>query len=108
VAARGVICSNRTMRKVFLVLTLLASSSVSLGECLPTPCYVETIRVESCRPVSGIEMDLEKLNRAGLEPGQASGILRRSSAVVLRGRIERSRALPQCGGADQRRLSGAS
>jgi hypothetical protein len=93
------------MRKALVVLILATLSNVSRGECLPTPCYVESIRVESCRAVRGISMETSALRKAGLERGRAERILRSSEAVVVRGGIRRSRSLLQCGEAYNQRLT---
>lgn len=96
------------MRNPVLVLVLLMLNSAARAECVATPCYEERIEVVSCRPISGVAVSSDLLERTALDFEAAVAILAAASGVVIVGRLAGSRPLPECGEPDKTRLSKAS
>ncbi len=90
-----------------LVLVLLMLSGVARGECVATPCYAERIGIASCRPISEVLLASDVLERAAVDPERAAAILKAASGVVILGKLERSRPLPECGEPDKERFTKA-
>jgi len=86
----------KTCHSIFLLIFLLQISSIVQGECMPVACYVETVSVVSCQVVSGVIPDGRRLQRLGIKQSQAQAILDHSSAVVIVGKVSRSRSVAQC------------
>jgi hypothetical protein len=90
---------------IFLLVFLLQLSGIAQAECLPVACYVEKVSVLSCEVVSGVIPDGRRLQRLGINQRQAQAILDHSSAVVIIGRVSRSRSVAQCAAPDPERFA---
>ncbi len=95
----------KKLYSIFLLVFLLQLSSVAQAECLPVACYVEKVSVVSCEVVSGVIPDGRRLQRLGINQRQAQAILDHSSAVVIVGKVSRSRFVKQCAAADPERFA---
>jgi hypothetical protein len=90
---------------IFLLVFLLQLSGLAQAECLPVACYVEKVSVVSCEVVSGVIPDGRRLQRLGINQRQAQAILDHSSAVVIVGKVSRSRSVAQCAAPDPERFA---
>jgi hypothetical protein len=97
---------KRVSLPLLIFLSLFASSVY--GECLPVACYVEKVRVLSCRSVSEVVIDGQRLQNLGIQQRQAQGILDNSSAIVLQGQVYRSRSVTLCADPDKQRFADGS
>jgi 5-deoxy-D-glucuronate isomerase len=88
-----------------LVIFLAQFSSLAQSECLPVACYVEKIRVLSCRSVSEVVVSGTRLQQLGIRQKQAQAILNNSSTVVVQGKVSRSRYVAQCAEPDTQRFA---
>ncbi|MFA9419181.1 MAG: hypothetical protein ACERLB_03440 [Gammaproteobacteria bacterium] len=95
----------KTRYSIFLLIFLLQISGIAQGECLPVACYVEKVSVVSCQVVSGVIPDGRRLQRLGINQRQAQAILDHSSAVVIVGKVSRSRSVAQCAAPDPERFA---
>jgi hypothetical protein len=87
-----------------LVIFLAQFSSLAQSECLPVACYVEKVRVLSCRSVSEVVVSGTRLEQLGIRQKQAQAILNHSSTVVIQGRVSRSRYVAKCAEPDTQRF----
>ena len=87
-----------------LVIFLVQFSSLAQSECLPTACYVEKIRVFSCRSVSEVVASGARLQQLGIRQKQAQAILNDSLTVVIQGKVSRSRYVAKCAEPDTQRF----
>ena len=90
---------------IILVVALLPYFGIAKAECLPVACYVEKIRVLSCRSVSEVVVSGTRLEQLGIRQKQAQAILNNSSTVVVEGRVSRSRYVAQCAEPDTQRFA---
>ena len=90
---------------IFLLVFLLQLSGIAQAECLPVACYVEKVSVVSCEVVSGVIPDGRRIQRLGITQKQAQSILDHSSAVVIVGKVSRSRSVAQCATPDPDRFA---
>jgi hypothetical protein len=98
--------SNIKIRcSIFLLFLLLQISNIAQAECLPVACYVEKVSVVSCEVVSGVIPDGRRLQRLGINQRQAQAILDHSPAVVIVGKVSRSRSVAQCATPDPERFA---
>jgi hypothetical protein len=95
----------KTRHSIFLLVFLLQISGIAQAECLPVACYVEKVSVVSCEVVSGVIPEGRRLQRLGIKQRQAQAILDHSSAVVIVGKVSRSRFVAQCAAPDPERFS---
>lgn len=100
--------SMKTTRLLILFVFLLPYFSLARAECLPTACYVEKIMVFSCRSVSEMIVSAKKLQQLGIRQKQAQAILDNSSAIVIQGKVSRSRFVPECAEPDTQRFADSS
>jgi hypothetical protein len=98
----------KTPHAIFLLVFLTQFSGLARGECLPVACYVEKVSVVSCHPVYGEIPDARRLQQLGINQRQAQSILDHSSAVIIVGRVSRSRSVAQCAAPDAQRFADAS
>ena len=98
----------RIRHSIFLLIFLVHFYSVARAECQPVACYVEKISIVSCQLVSGVIPDTRRLQRLGLHQSQAQAILDNSAAVVLVGKVSRSRSVTQCAAPDPDRFAQGS
>jgi len=94
-----------TKHSIFLLIFLLQLSTIAQAECLPVACYIEKVSVVSCEVVSGVIPDERRLQRLGINQRQAQSILDHSSAVVIVGKVSRSRFVAQCAAPDPERFA---
>ncbi len=90
---------------IFLLIFLLQISDLAQAECVPVACYVEKVSVVSCEVVSGVIPDGRRLQRLEISQKQAQAILDHSSAVVIVGKVSRSRSVTQCATPDPERFA---
>ncbi len=95
----------KTPHAIFLLIFLTQFSGLARGECLPVACYVEKVSVVSCLHVSGFIPDARRLQQLGIHQRQAQAILDQSSAVVIVGKVSRSRFVEQCAAPDPERFA---
>jgi len=90
---------------LILVGVLLPFFGIAKAECLPVACYVEKIRVLSCRSVSEVIVSGARLQQLGIRQKQAQAILDSSSAVIVQGKVSRSRYVAKCAEPDTQRFA---
>jgi len=98
----------KTSHYIFRFMFLLQISNMAWAECLPAACYVEKVSVVSCEVVSGVIPDGGRLQQLGIHQRQAQTILAESSAVVITGKVLRSRSVAQCAAPDPVRFAGGT
>ena len=80
---------------ILVVLAAVVAWAPVGAECRPTPCFVESVVVESC-----IKVDDEAVRRGmemGLTAEQVRKILSKQPGLLVRGRPVESRAVSRCG-----------
>jgi len=95
----------KKLHSLFTLVFLLQFGGMAQAECLPVACYVEKVSVVSCEVVSGVIPDGRRLQRLGINQRQAQAILDHSSAVVIVGKVSRSRSVAQCAVPDPERFA---
>ncbi len=95
----------KTQYSILLLIFLAQLSTMAQGECLPVACYVEQVSIVSCQPVSGVIPDARRLQQLGIHQRQAQAFLDQASAVVIVGKVSRSRFVAQCAAPDTQRFA---
>ncbi len=101
----GVLASLNTPYSMFLLIFLALFSTMAQGECPPVACYVEKVSIVSCLPVTGEIPDARRLKQLGINQRQAQAILDHSSAVIIVGKVSRSRSVAQCAAPNTERFT---
>ena len=95
----------KSLYSLVLVIFLVQFSGLAQSECLPVACYVEKIRVLSCRSVSEVVVSGTRLQQLGIRQKQAQAILNDSLTVVVEGKVSRSRYVAKCAEPDTQRFA---
>ena len=85
-----------------VILAAVVAWAPAGAECLPTPCFVESVVVESCFKVDGEAVRRGK--EMGLTDEQVREILSRQPGLLVRGKPVESRAVARCGEPSKPRL----
>jgi len=95
----------KSLYSLVLFIFLVQFSGLAQSECLPVACYVEKIRVLSCRSVSEVVVSGTRLQQLGIRQKQAQAILNDSLTVVVEGKVSRSRYVAKCAEPDTQRFA---